>query len=44
MSAGERVIDEVAVEATVGDHVVEVAHHLGLGHHRQLGEFGQLDA
>jgi len=27
----------------VGDHVVELRHHLGLGHHRQPGQVGQLE-
>jgi len=28
---------------SLDDHVVEVMHHLGLGHHRQPGEVGELE-
>ena len=44
VSSGQRVVDEIAGEAAIRDHVVEVAHHLGLGHYREVDEIRQLDA
>jgi hypothetical protein len=32
-----------AGEPPVGDHVIEVRHHLGLGHDRQARQVGQLE-
>jgi hypothetical protein len=40
----EGLVDQAAVEPSVGEDVVELRHHLGLGHHRQARQIGRIDA
>jgi hypothetical protein len=41
---GEGIVDQASVEPPVGEDLVELRHHLGLGHHRQARQIGETDA
>jgi hypothetical protein len=36
-------LDPAQGEAPVGDHVIKVGHHVGLGHHRKAGQVSDLE-
>jgi hypothetical protein len=40
---GQVLLGQAAAEPTVGDDIVEIGHHLGLGHRRQPGQVPGLE-
>jgi hypothetical protein len=42
VGGGKGLIDQVAGEPPVGEHLRQRRHHVGLGHHRQAGQVGRL--